>query len=241
MPAGGLLSRIRGDRPRFGPRRRGSGNVARGGKPAAGLGKIEGNDGFRPGTGPGTKGTAMEPMGPGRRPVFRRKGHPAGEEEAPFPPAGETPRKKERWWGSFFLAGASIPLLLFLLFLAAFYSQGRGLFHGQTYPPALFQQLVEGKTMEEVLEFLGPPARLGPDGGVSEWVYAPGVFDVSLYPYLPWVTPIMNRKVVFDPVRQKSPRRIVIRFGVGKEGGTAPGARRGDPRPVPRATVRYEE
>ena len=121
-----------------------------------------------------------------------------------------------------FLIGASVPLLVAVVYLGVLYSQGGKLFHREVYPPLLFRQLVEGKTMEQVLEFLGPPMRLGADGNVSQWIYEPGPFDFSLYPYLPWETPIMNGKIVRDPVGNKVPRRILVGFdykkGISSEG-----------------------
>ena len=124
-----------------------------------------------------------------------------------------------------FLIGASIPLLVAVVYLGVLYSQGGKLFHREVYPPLLFRQLVEGKTMEQVLEFLGPPTSLGMDGNVNQWIYEPGPFDFSLYPYLPWETPIMNGKIVRDPVGKKVPRRILVRFDNKK--GISPGGKEG--------------
>jgi hypothetical protein len=87
--------------------------------------------------------------------------------------------------------------------------------------------------MEQVLEFLGPPMSLGTDGNIDQWIYEPGPFDFSLYPYLPWKTPIMNGKIVRDPVGEKVPRRILVRFDNKK--GISPGRQGGGrtPKGVP--------
>lgn len=167
----------------------------------------------------------MEPMGPGRRSMLRRKRPPADEEETPFPARGELPSRRTRL-GTAFLVGASLPLLLLVLYFAAFYSQGRRLVYDRTYPPGLFKQVVDGKSMDEVLELLGPPARLGPDGDVRRWIYEAGAFDLALHPYLLWTTPIMKGKIVYDLPGQRAPRRVLIRFGEERE---AASGRKGAP------------
>lgn len=158
----------------------------------------------------------MEPMGPGRRSMFRTRRPRSDEEETPFPDRGELPSRRYRL-GTAFLVGASIPLLLVVLYFAAFYSQGRRLVYDRTYPPGLFKEVVDGKSMDEVLELLGPPARLGPDGDVRRWVYEAGAFDLALHPYLLWTTPIMEGKIVYDLPGQRAPRRVLIRFGEGRQ------------------------
>ena len=164
----------------------------------------------------------MEPKGPRRRFGNRGRRLPAGEVESEFSLSEGSAPKKGSTRGKLFLLGASVPVLVAVVYLGALYSQGGTLFHREVYPPVLFRQLVEGKTMEQVLEFLGPPMRLGADGNVSQWIYEPGPFDFSLYPYLPWETPIMNGKIVRDPVGNKVPRRILVGFdykkGISSEG-----------------------
>lgn len=167
---------------------------------------------------------------------------PVEEVESEFPLSEKSPSKKGSTKGKLFLIGASIPLLVAVVYLGALYSQGGKLFYGEVYPPPLFRQLVEGKSMEQVLAFLGPPTSLGADGDVNQWIYEPGPFDFSLYPYLPWKTPIMNGKIVRDPVGRKVPRRILVRFD--NEKGIPPGAK-GGPRsldgfPYPTAKIKIE-
>lgn len=149
-----------------------------------------------------------------------------GEVESEFPLSEGSPPKKGSTRGKMFLIGASVPLLVAVVYLGVLYSQGGKLFHREVYPPLLFRQLVEGKTMEQVLEFLGPPTSLGADGDVNQWIYDPGPFDFSLYPYLPWKTPIMNGKIVRNPVGNKVPHRILVRFdnkkGISPEGKGRP-------------------
>jgi len=167
----------------------------------------------------------MEPKGPGRRFGNRGRRLPAGEVESEFSLSGGSPPKKGSTRGKLFLIGASVPLLVAFAYLGALYSQGGKLFHREVYPPLLFRQLVEGKTMEQVLEFLGPPTSLGADGNINQWIYEPGPFDFSLYPYLPWETPIMNGKIVRNPLGKKVPRRILVRFDNKK--GISPGGKEG--------------
>jgi hypothetical protein len=184
----------------------------------------------------------MKPMGPRRRFASRGRRLPVGEVESEFPLSEEPAPKKGSTRGKIFLIGASIPLLIAVMYLGALYSQGGKLFYGEVYPPPLFRQLVEGKTMEQVLAFLGPPMRLGADGNVNQWIYEPGPFDFSLYPYLPWKTPIMNGKIVRDPVGKKVPRRILVRFDNEKR--VPPGAKGGprspDGLPYPTAKIKFE-
>ena len=164
----------------------------------------------------------MEPTGPRRRFASRGRRLPAGEVESEFSLSEGSPPKKGSTRGRLFLIGASLPLLVAVVYLGALYSQGGTLFHRDVYPPVLFRQLVEGKTMEQVLEILGPPMSLGADGNIDQWIYEPGPFDFSLYPFLPWETPIMNGKIVRDPVGKRVPRRILVRFdykkGISPEG-----------------------
>lgn len=158
----------------------------------------------------------MEPMGPGRRSRFGRKRPPGEDEETPFPARGNLPSWRERL-GTAFLIGTAVPLLALVLYFAAFYSQGRRLVYDRVYPPGLFKQVVDGKSMDEVLEFLGPPRRIGPDDDVRRWIYEPGAFDLALHPYLLWSTPIMNGKIVHDAAGGKSPKRVLVRFDPGPE------------------------
>jgi len=168
---------------------------------------------------------------------------PVEEVESEFRLSEESPQKKGSTKGKLFLIGTSIPLLVAVVYLVALYSQGGKLFHGEVYPPPLFRQVVEGKTMDQVLAFLGPPTTLGADGDVKRWIYEPGPFDFSLYPYLLWQTPIMNGKIVRDPVEKKVPRRILVRFDnekgippLGKEGPRSPD---GFPDPTAKITIEY--
>jgi len=189
-----------------------------------------------------TKETVMKPMGPRRRFVSRGRRLPVEEVESEFPLSEDPSPKKGSTRGKIFLIGASIPFLIAVMYLGVLYLQGGKLFHGEVYPSPLFRQLVEGKTMEQVLAFLGPPTSLGADGDVNQWIYEPGPFDLSLYPYLPWKTPIMKGKIVRDPVGKKVPRRILIRFD--NEKGVSPGAK-GESRssgklPDPKAKITIE-
>lgn len=184
----------------------------------------------------------MEPVDPRRRLASRGRKRPVEEAESPFPLSEKPLPEKKSVRGKLFLLGASLPLLVAVLFLGALIFQGRKLIYAEVYPPLLFQQVVEGKTMERVLEFLGPPKRLGETGHVNQWIYEPGIFDFSLYPYLPWETPIMNGKIVRDAGLNKSPRRILVRFESGKEvppdkeGASRPR----DKSPDPTANVKFE-
>lgn len=184
----------------------------------------------------------MKPMGPRRRFASRGRRLPVEEVESEFPLSEDSAPKKGSTRGKIFLIGASIPLLIAVMYLGVLYLQGGKLFHGELYPSPLFRQLVEGKTMEQVLAFLGPPTSLGADGDVNQWIYEPGPFDFSLYPYLPWKTPIMKGKIVRDPVGKKVPRRILIRFD--NEKGVPPGGK-GESRssgklPDPKAKITIE-
>jgi hypothetical protein len=170
----------------------------------------------------------MEPIGPRRRSISRGRKLPVEEVETPFPLSGEPPAKKRSIKGKLFLVGVVIPLLVACAFLGILYLQGGKLIYARVYPPLLFKQVVDGKSMDRVMEFLGPPSRLGPEGNLQEWIYEPGSFDFSLYPFLPWNTPIMNGKIVRDASSGKSPRRILVRFDYGNEilpekGGAFPG------------------
>lgn len=160
----------------------------------------------------------MEPIGPRRRSVSRGRRLPVGEVESPFPLSDEPPPKKRSIKGKLFLAGAAIPLLVAVAYLGSLYLQGGKLIYAKVYPPLLFKQIVDGKPMDRVMELLGPPNRLGPEGNLKEWIYEPGCFDFSLYPFLPWKTPIMNGKIIRDASSGKFPRRILVRFDYVKEG-----------------------
>lgn len=116
------------------------------------------------------------------------------------------------------MIGILVPLLVAVLYLGALVLQGGRLFYTEVFPPPLFQRMVEGKPMDRVLEILGPPNRLGEGGDVTRWVYEPGIFDFSLYPFLPWNTPIMKGIVVHDQANGRSPRRIQLQFVLGKSG-----------------------
>jgi hypothetical protein len=159
----------------------------------------------------------MEPIGPRRRSISRRRRLPVEEVESPFSLSEEPPPKKRSIKGKLFLVGAAIPLLVAAAFLGALFLQGGKLIYAKTYPSLLFKQVVDGNPMHRVMEFLGPPKRLGVDGNLKEWIYEPGSFDFSLYPFLPWRTPIMNGKIVRDPSSGKFPRRILVRFDYGNE------------------------
>jgi hypothetical protein len=159
----------------------------------------------------------MEPIGPRRRSVSRERRQPIEEVKSPFSLSEEPPPKKRSIKGKIFLVGTAIPLLVAAAFLGALYLQGGKLIYAKVYPPLLFKQVVDGKTMDRVMEFLGPPNRLGADGNLKEWIYEPGSFDFSLYPFLPWKTPIMNGKIVRDIPSGKFPRRILVRFDYVKE------------------------
>ncbi len=182
-------------------------------------------------------------MGPRRRFASRGRRLPVEEAESEFPLSEESGTKRGSTRGKIFLIGASVPLLVALVYLGALYSQGGKLFYGELYPPPLFRQVVEGKTMDQVLAFLGPPTTLGADGDVNQWIYEPGPFDFSLYPYLLWKTPIMNGKIVRDPVGKKVPRRILVRFdnekGTPPQGKEGPRSPDGFPELTAKITIEY--
>lgn len=158
----------------------------------------------------------MEPLGPKRRSAQRGRRQPVEEIESPFPLSGKPLPEKKSIRGKIYLIGVLVPLFATTLFLGALVLQGGKLIYTEVYPPILFQQVVEGKPMDRVLEILGPPNRLGEGGEVTRWVYEPGIFDFSLYPFLPWKTPIMNGILVRDKVLHRSPRRILVQFVQGK-------------------------
>jgi hypothetical protein len=142
---------------------------------------------------------------------------PVEEVESPFSLSEKPVPEKRSIKGKLFLVGTAIPLVVAAAYLGALYLQGGKLIYAKSYPPLLFKQVVEGKPMDRVMEFLGPPNRLGADGNLKEWIYEPGSFDFSLYPFLPWKTPIMNGKIVRDASSGKFPRRILVRFDYGNE------------------------
>ncbi len=184
----------------------------------------------------------MEPLGPKRRFVRQGRRPPVDEVESPFPLSEKPPPEKRSIREKIYLTGILIPLLVAVLFLGVLVLQGGKLFHTEVFPPPLFQQVVEGKPMDRVLEILGPPNRLGEGGDVTRWVYEPGFFDFSLYPFLPWNTPIMNGIIVRDQANGRSPRRILLQFVREKavpdrqEGESGPRGSTADPG----ATVRFE-
>lgn len=184
----------------------------------------------------------MEPLGPKRRFVRRGRRMPVDEVESPFPLSDKPVPEKKSILGKIYLIGIFVPFLVAVLFLGAIVLQGGKLFYTAVYPPDLFQQVVEGKPMDRVLEILGPPNRLGERGEVTRWVYEPGVFDFSLYPFLAWNTPIMNGIIVRDQGKSRSPRRILLQFVRDKENlrtrGMDSGLRTDDG--DLRATVRFE-
>ena len=184
----------------------------------------------------------MEPLGPKRRSVRRGRRHPVEEVESPFPLSEKPLPEKRSIKGKIFLVGILVPLLAAALFLGVLVLQGGRLVHTEVYPPLLFQQVVEGKPMDRVLEILGPPSRLGEGGEVTRWVYEPGIFDFSLYPFLPWNTPIMNGILVRDRALNRSPRKILVHFVKekavpGEQGGGFALRDRGKD---PTANVRFE-
>jgi hypothetical protein len=185
----------------------------------------------------------MNPMGPRRRFASRGRRLPVDEVESEFRLSEKSSPKKGSTRGKMYLIGASVPILVAIVYLGALYSQGGKLFYSEVYPPPLFRQVVEGKTMDQVLEFLGPPTRLGADEDVNQWVYEPGPFDFSLYPYLLWKTPIMKGKIVRDPVGKKVPRRILVRFdnkkGISPEAKGGPRPPDGFPYPKAKITIEY--
>jgi hypothetical protein len=154
----------------------------------------------------------MEPLGPKRRSVRRGRRQPVEEVESPFPLSEKPLPEKKSIRGKIYLIGIVVPLLAAALFLGVLVLQGGRLIYTEMYPPQLFQQVVEGKPMDRVLEILGPPNRLGEGGEVTRWVYEPGIFDFSLYPFLPWKTPIMNGILIRDQALNRSPRRILVQF-----------------------------
>jgi hypothetical protein len=159
----------------------------------------------------------MEPIGPRRKSISRGRKLPVEEAESPFSLSEEPLPEKRSLKGKLFLVGAAIPLIVAAAFLGALHLQGGKLIYAKAYPPLLFKQVVDGKPMDRVMEFLGPPSRLGADGNLREWIYEPGSFDFSLYPFLPWKTPIMNGKIVRDSSSGKFPRKILVRFDDVKE------------------------
>ncbi len=184
----------------------------------------------------------MESLGPKRRSVRRGRRQPVEEVESPFPLSEKPLPEKESIRKKIYLIGIMVPLLAAALFLGVLVLQGGRLINTGVYPPLLFQQVLEGKPMDRVLEILGPPNRLGEGEEVTRWVYEPGIFDFSLYPFLPWRTPIMNGILVRDQTLHRSPRKILVRFvrekGVpgGQEGGSGLRGREKDPT----AIVRFE-
>jgi len=149
---------------------------------------------------------------------------PVDEVESPFPLSDKPVPDKKSILGKIYLIGILLPFLVAVLFLGVIVLQGGKLFYTAVYPPHLFQQVVEGEPMNRVLSVLGPPSRLGEGEEVTRWIYEPGVFDFSLYPFLPWNTPIMNGIIVRDQGKRRSPRRILLRFIPGK---AVPGKREG--------------
>jgi len=184
----------------------------------------------------------MEPLGPRRRSVRGGRRQPVEEVESPFSLSEKPLPEKKSIRGKMYLIGILVPLLATALFLGVLVLQGGRLIHTGVYPPLLFQQVVEGKPMDRVLEILGPPSRLGEGGEVTRWVYEPGIFDFSLYPFLPWNTPVMKGILVHDQASNRFPRRIIVQFGQKKavtgkqEGGTGLRGREKDPT----ANVRFE-
>lgn len=166
----------------------------------------------------------MEPLGPKRRFVRRGRRMPVDEVESPFPLSDKPVPDTTSILGKIYLVGILVPLLVAVLFLGAIVLQGGKLFYTAVYPPRLFQQIVEGKPMGRVLEILGPPGQLGEGGEITRWIYEPGIFDFSLYPFLPWQTPIMNGIIVRDQRTGRSPRKILLQFVPGK---AVPGKREG--------------
>lgn len=154
----------------------------------------------------------MEPLGPRRRFVRRGRRQPVEEVESPFSLSEKPLPEKKSIREKIYLIGIFVPLLVAVLFLGVLVLQGGRLFHTEVYPPPLFQQVVGGKPMDRVLEILGPPNRLGEGGEVTRWVYEPGFFDFSLYPFLPWNTPIMKGIIVRDQANGRFPRRILLQF-----------------------------
>lgn len=189
----------------------------------------------------GTKEAVMEPLGPKRRSVRGGRRQPVEEVESPFSLSDKPLPEKKSIRGKIYLIGILVPLLAAALFLGVLVLQGGRLIYTEVYPPLLFQQVVEGKPMDRVLEILGPPNRLE-EGEVNRWIYEPGVFDFSLYPFLPWETPIMNGILVRDQALNRSPRRILVQFVQEKavpgeqEGGSGLRGRERDPT----ANVRIE-
>lgn len=167
---------------------------------------------------------------------------PVDEVESPFPLSDKPVPDKKSILGKIYLIGILLPFLVAVLFLGVIVLQGGKLFYTAVYPPHLFRQVVEGEPMNRVLSVLGPPSRLGEGEEVTRWIYEPGIFDFSLYPFLPWNTPIMNGIIVRDQGKRRSPRRILLQFVRDKENpgkkDTDSGlrAREGDLR----ATVRFE-
>lgn len=184
----------------------------------------------------------MEPLGPKRRSVRGGRRRPVEEVESPFSLSDKPLPEKRSIRGKIYLFGIMVPLLAAALFLGVLLLQGGRLIHTGVYPPLLFQQVVEGKPMDRVLEILGPPSRLGEGGEVTRWVYEPGIFDFSLYPFLPWNTPVMNGILVRDQALHRSPRRILVEFVQekavpgGQEGGSGQRGRE----KAPTANVRLE-
>lgn len=149
---------------------------------------------------------------------------PVDEVESPFPLSDKPVPDKKSILGKIYLIGILLPFLVAVLFLGVIVLQGGKLFYTAVYPPHLFRQVVEGEPMNRVLSVLGPPSRLGEGEEVTRWIYEPGVFDFSLYPFLPWNTPIMNGIIVRDQGKRRSPRRILLQFVPGK---AVPGKREG--------------
>lgn len=184
----------------------------------------------------------MEPLGPKRRFVRRGRRMPVEEVESPFPLSDKPVPERKSILGKIYLIGILVPLLVAVVFMGVIVLQGGKLVYTALCPPRLFQQVVEGKPMDRVLEILGPPGRLGEGGEVTRWVYEPGIFDFSLYPFLPWQTPIMNGIIVRDPGNGRSPRRILLQF-VRNNAITGTKGKDSDPQEIDgdlRATVRFE-
>jgi hypothetical protein len=155
----------------------------------------------------------MEPIGPRRRSVSRERRQPIEEVKSPFSLSEEPPPKKRSIKGKIFLVGTAIPLLVAAAFLGALYLDLRkGVPSSSVQAGCGWKNDGPGDGVPGAAQQVGggrKPQGVDLRTGKS--------FDFSLYPFLPWKTPIMNGKIVRDIPSGKFPRRILVRFDYVKE------------------------